>query len=80
MQAQAPPGAVASEIESGSNFQAVVHQASGMVAAQLGVSVAQALIRLRGYAFGHAVPLREVAQDVVARTLRFKDDRDDDPG
>jgi hypothetical protein len=77
MQAQAPPGALAREIESGSNFQHVVHQASGMVAAQLEVSVAQALIRLRGYAFGHDLPLTEVAQSVVARTLRFTDDHGD---
>jgi hypothetical protein len=71
MQASAPPGALAAELEAGSNFQHVVHQASGMVAAQLEVSVAQALIRLRGHAFGHGRPLTEVAEDVVARRLRL---------
>ena len=74
MQANAPPGALAAELEAGSNFQHVVHQASGMVAAQLEVNVAQALIRLRGHAFGHGRPLAEVAQDVVARRLRFTED------
>jgi hypothetical protein len=74
MQAHASPGALAAELEVGSNFQYVVHQASGMVAAQLDVNVAQALIRLRGYAFGHGQPLREVAEDVVARRLRFTKD------
>lgn len=74
MQANAPPGALAAELEAGSNFQHVVHQASGMVAAQLEVNVAQALIRLRGHAFGHGRPLTEVAQDVVARRLRLIDD------
>jgi len=74
MQAHAPPGALAVELEAGSNFQHVVHQASGMVAAQLGVSVGQALIRLRGHAFGHDRPLRDVANDVVTRKLRFEDD------
>jgi hypothetical protein len=74
MQAHAPPGALAVELEAGSNFQHVVHQASGMVAAQLGVSVGQALIRLRGHAFGHDRPLRDVANDVVTRRLRFEDD------
>ena len=44
-----------------------------MVAAQLDVSVAQALIRLRGYAFGNDRQLREVAKDVVQRRLRFDD-------
>ena len=73
MQANAPPGKLALELESSGNFQYVVHQASGMVAAQLDVSVGQALIRLRAYAFGNDRPLTEVAQDVVARTLRFDD-------
>lgn len=71
MQAGAPPGALSDELERGSNLNRVVHQASGMVAAQLDVSVAQALIRLRGYAFGHNRLLREVAEDVVGRRLRF---------
>lgn len=71
MQANAPPGKLAAELEAGSDFQYVVHQASGMVAAQLDVSVGQALIRLRAYAFGNDRLLTEVAKDVVARTLRF---------
>lgn len=78
MQAKAPPGTLAAELEAGSNFQAVVHQASGMVAAQLGVSVGQALIRLRGHAFGHGRLLAAVAADVVARRLRFADEADGD--
>jgi GAF domain-containing protein len=73
MQANAPPGKLALELEAGGNFQYVVHQASGMVAAQLEVSVGQALIRLRAYAFGNDRPLTEVAKEVVARTLRFDD-------
>ena len=71
MQANAPPGQIAAELEANADFQYVVHQASGMVAAQLDVSVGQALIRLRAYAFGNDRPLTEVAQDVVARKLRF---------
>ncbi|MDQ6909374.1 MAG: GAF and ANTAR domain-containing protein [Actinomycetota bacterium] len=73
MQANAPPGRLATELEAGGDFQYVVHQASGMVAAQLEVSVGQALIRLRAYAFGNNRPLVEVAEDVVGRTLRFDD-------
>jgi hypothetical protein len=71
MQANAPPGQLAAELEASADFQYVVHQASGMVAAQLEVSVGQALIRLRAHAFGNNRPLTEVAQDVVARRLRF---------
>jgi len=71
MQSNAPLGQIAVELALGADFEYVVHQASGMVAAQLDVSVGQALIRLRGYAFGNARSLREVAEDVVARRLRF---------
>ena len=49
------------------------------VAAQA-VLVLQALIRLRAYAFGNGRALAAVAQDVVARTLRFNvEDGDKDP-
>jgi hypothetical protein len=75
MQAQAPLGALAAELEKGANFRFVVHQASGMVAVQLGVSVGEALVRLRAYAFGNDRLLAEVAEQVVGRRLRFDDDR-----
>ncbi|MEY2469136.1 MAG: hypothetical protein QOF21_1834 [Actinomycetota bacterium] len=79
MQASASPGAVAEELEANADFQYGVHQAAGMVAAQLDVSVGQALIRLRAHAFGNDRPLAEVAGDVVGRTLRFeKDGRDEE--
>ncbi len=71
LQANAPPGRLAAALGASSDFHYVVHQASGMVAAQLDVSVGKALIRLRAYAFGNDRPLAQVAEDVVARTLRF---------
>jgi len=71
LQAKAPLGKLATELEAGSNFQYVVHQAAGMVAVQLAVSVGQALVRLKAYAFGNERPLTEVAEDVVTRRLRF---------
>ena len=71
LQANAPPGKLAAALQTGADFQYVVHQASGMVAAQLDTSVAEALIRLRAYAFGNGRRLAEVAHDVVARKLRF---------
>ena len=71
LQADAPPGEIARELEAAADFQYVVHQASGMVAVQLEVSVAQALIRLRAYAFGNGRSLVEVAEAVVSRLLRF---------
>jgi GAF domain-containing protein len=71
LQADAPAGTVAAELEANADFQYVVHQASGMVAAQLDVTVGQALIRLRAYAFGNDRTLTDVARDVVGRRLRF---------
>ena len=75
LQAGAPPGRLAAELEAGGDFQYVVQQAAGMVAAQLDVSVGHALIRLRAHAFGNDRPLVEVAEEVVARKLRFDADR-----
>ncbi|MDX3385385.1 GAF and ANTAR domain-containing protein [Streptomyces niveiscabiei] len=54
--------------------RAAVHQATGMVSVQLGVSMDIALLRLRAHAYASGRPLGEVAQDVVARRLRFDDD------
>jgi hypothetical protein len=71
LQANAPPGQLAVELEACSDFQTAVHQASGMVAAQLDVGVGQALIRLRAYAFGNDRPLTQVAEAVVEKSLRF---------
>jgi hypothetical protein len=81
LQANGPPGKLSAELGAGADFHYVVHQASGMVAAQLDVSVGQALIRLRAYAFGNDRPLSEVSEDVVARKLRLDTQRgDQDPG
>lgn len=77
LQARAAPGMLAPELEVGGEFQYVVHQASGMVAAQLDVSVGQALVRLRAYAFGNDRSLTDVAKDVVARNLRFDGSTDE---
>lgn len=51
----------------------VIHQATGMVSAQLRVTVDVALARLRGHAYATDTSLREVAADVVARKLRLED-------
>jgi hypothetical protein len=72
MQAHARSGVLASELESGADFRFVVHQASGMVSVQLDVSVAEALIRLRAYAFANDLLLSEVAEAVVSRQFRFE--------
>lgn len=71
LQAGAPPGQLAVELGAVADFHYVVHQAAGMVAAQLGVSVREAMVRLRAHAFGNDLSLTDVAKDVVSRKLRF---------
>lgn len=73
MQAHASSGELALGLEKDANFRFVVHQASGMVAVQLGVNVGEALVRLRAYAFARDRVLADVAAEVVARRLRFDD-------
>jgi hypothetical protein len=51
-----------------------VHQATGMVIAQLSVAPRIAYLRLRAYAFAHDKPLTEVAREVIERRLRFDPD------
>jgi hypothetical protein len=50
-----------------------VHQATGMISVQLGVSLAEALLRLRAHAYGQDRPVADVAADVVGRRMRFDD-------
>ena len=71
VQTHAPTGTMAEELEEDADFHFVVHNAAGAVSVQLGVSITEALIRLRAHAFGNDLPLGEVAEDVVARRLRF---------
>jgi len=52
-------------------YRAEVHQATGMVSVQLGVGLAEALVRLRAHAWAADRLLADVAADVVARRLRF---------
>lgn len=51
-----------------------VYQAAGMLIAQLGVSPAEALVRLRGYAFAQDLTASEVAWQILDRALRLDDD------
>jgi len=48
-----------------------VDQATGMLTVQLGVSAADAFVRLRAYAYSHDRRLADVARDIVARRLRL---------
>jgi len=49
----------------------VIHQATGMIAAQLDATIANALARLRADAFASGRSMYDVALDVVERRVRF---------
>ncbi len=58
------------------NHGAEIHQAMGMVIAQLRITPTDAIARLRAYAFVHQRLLIDVARDVVNRTLVSPPSRD----
>ncbi len=65
-------------IDAGFNdHRAEVHQAAGMVAAQIGAGVTDALALLRAHSYLYDRRLGTVACDVVNRRLRFSPDGDD---
>jgi hypothetical protein len=51
--------------------RAELFQAQGMLMVQLGVSIGEAMARMRAYAYAENRRLGEVARDVVAHRLRF---------
>ncbi|WP_243789356.1 GAF and ANTAR domain-containing protein [Saccharopolyspora gloriosae] len=53
---------------------AEIHQASGMVQVQLGITTQAALLRLRAHAYTHQQELSDVARQVVTRRLRLTPD------
>jgi len=74
IQANTAPGAVAGQFEASIEHRAVVHQASGMVSAQLGIPVADALARIRAYAYAEDAPINDVARRIVDRDLRLDEE------
>jgi len=70
-QAEAPPGTVAWQLERVPNHRMEVHQATGRISVQAGVSLADALDLLRAYAFARDRPISDVAADVGTGLIRF---------
>lgn len=56
-------------------FRSEIYQAQGMLMVALGITLAEALSRLRGHAFSSGRDLIDVAVDVVAKRLSLTDDR-----
>jgi hypothetical protein len=65
-----PPDATGAS-DFGTIYHPQVHQATGMVQVQLGVSTNEAFVRLRARAFATNRSLVDLAGDVVARRIRF---------
>lgn len=74
MQSGAEPHTLAEGLDDAAGHRAEVHQASGMVAVQLGIEVAEALVRLRAYGYGTGRPVADVAADIVGRRLLLNND------
>ena len=80
--AGAPPDTadLAWQREDPTAHQIQVHQATGMILVQLGVSAEAAFARLRAHAYAEDRRLGDVARDVVDRRLRFEPDPPADGG
>jgi len=60
----------------GAHNRREVHQATGMVLAQLGISAEDAALLLRAHAFASGRTVAEIANDIVERRLDFAADGD----
>ena len=58
------------------SYRAEIDQATGMLTEQLDVSITDAFVRLRAYAYVNDIQLADVARDIVARRLRLVPDPD----
>ncbi|MEU4674593.1 ANTAR domain-containing protein [Amycolatopsis sp. NPDC023774] len=55
-----------------SDIHAVVHQATGVVTAQLNVTMRDALLLIRAHAYAHQTPLDQVSQQIIGYRLRLE--------
>jgi len=79
LQADTDDGSLPSGLDHAVAYRAQIHQAAGMVSVQLRLPAADALARIRAYAFANNLPIHEVASAIVERRLRLNVDTDD-PG
>jgi hypothetical protein len=74
LQDDAPSGTLAPGLDDAVQYRAQIYQASGMVAIQLSIPAAEALLRIRAYAFANDLTMAETAANIVARRLRLPND------
>jgi hypothetical protein len=79
LQAGRPPDELDQVFTDSLSNSVQVHQASGVVSVQLGISIAAALAVMRAHAFTEGASLTEVATQVIARRLRLGPLQDDLP-
>jgi GAF domain-containing protein len=64
---------LAGQLQTALNSRVVIEQAKGVIADRGDLDMGEAYERLRGYARSNNLPLRGVAADIVARTLRVEE-------
>jgi signal transduction protein with GAF and PtsI domain len=69
-QERAPSGGAPAGLDNAQGFLEI-SQAQGMIMVQLGVTITEALVRLRAYAYAEGRTVADVARDVVARRIQF---------
>ena len=72
LQSDATPGQLPELLGATMHHRAIVHQASGMLSAQLDIDAADALVRIRAHAYTSNRPVNDVAHDIVERRLRLE--------
>ena len=72
LQSDAAPGELPELLDATMNRRAIVHQASGMLSAQLDIDAADALVRIRAHSYTASRPVNDVAHDIVERRLRLE--------
>ena len=73
-QERAEAGRPEESLDRALDSQFAVFQAQGMAMVDLGVSLPDAMARMRAHAFVHDLPLQEVARRIVAGRLRLEPD------
>jgi hypothetical protein len=74
LQDDAPAGTLAPGLDGAVKYRAEIHQAAGMTSIQLSIPAAEALLRIRAYAFANDQTVAETAAHIVARRLRLPND------
>lgn len=74
LQQDAPAGTLAPGLDDAVQYRAQIFQASGMVAVQLSILPADALLRIRAHAFANDETVADTAALIVSRRLRLPND------